>query len=81
MRTSMKYWYIKIWVDNKQSLEKTSWSKIAAPKHQLCPEFNFIADIIAIRTETDLYFLGIHVHSHKKLHPDKPTPLEVEIIE
>ena len=77
----MEHWCIKLWVDNKQALDKTSWSKIVAPKYQLCPESNFIADIIAVRIKVDLCFLGNHVHSHKELHQDEPTPLEVELNE
>ena len=42
-------WCIKLWVDNKEALDKTLWQKLAIPKQQLCPESDIVADIIAVR--------------------------------
>jgi hypothetical protein len=74
-------WYIKLWVDNKQALEETSWKKLETPKQQLYPESDIVADIIAVHSEIKLNFLGYHVHSHQDQNTNSPTPPEVELNE
>ena len=78
---AVERWCIKLWVDNKQALKKTSWEKLATPKQKLCPESYIFANIIAVRSEIELTFLGYHVHSHQDQNTNTPTPLEVELNE
>ena len=75
--TPTEHWKIALWVDNDQALSKTSWIRLAAPKHQLMPESDLIADIITVRDEIQLNIRGQHVHSHQNITENEITPLEV----
>ena len=62
-----EHWNIVRWVDNDQALGKTTWIRLAAPKHQLMPESDLIADIIVVRDEIHLNIQGQHVHGHQNI--------------
>ena len=55
--------------------------KLALPKQQLCPESDIVANIIVVRSEIEITFIGYHVHSHQDQNANAPTPLEVVLNE